>query len=276
MKSYQISSYEEVGPSSTFNNYFVRSDLGQGEAKIHSQGISTKMLLTGSEVYESMGNRYAIRNDQFLLTAPDESFELTVKSAAVGCCFYFDLNYVERLMSELISEDLEGGDDTTPNFQTLRLPTRNSALGLNMQAVAKNLIDPNANILATLLAETIVNASYLSAKLPCKREKTRRELLSRLEAARAFILDAKNTQISLQDIERASCLSRFHLNRSFALAYGTPPLRFHQNLRLDIARGRIKAGAPLSDISEELGFSTVSSFARAYRRRHNTSPKKAP
>ena len=272
MTPYFINSYEQVGPKNTHANYIVRSNLAQGQAQIHSPNISAKLLLAGSETYKSGGNRFAVRCGQFLLAAPGEPFELTIESFAHGCCFYFDLNYVSSLISEILSEDIEGGDGDIPSIKTIRLPTRSSRAGVLMQAVAKNALNADINLLATYLAESIVTLSNLSANLPFKRESTRQELLTRLEIARTFIADAGNNQISLSDIERASCLSRFHLIRLFTNVYGVPPLRFHQNLKLDKARERVKAGTPQKIVAEELGFSTVSSFSRAYRRRHSCSP----
>lgn len=272
MTPYLINSYEGIGPKPTSSDYLVRSSLNQGRAQIHSANFSAKLLLTGSENYTSASNRFALGSGQFLLTAPSESFELTIESHAKGCCFYFDPNRVSRLMSEVLSEDIEGGSDDVPDVKTIRLPIRGSQVGLLMQAVANNRLDADANVLATYLAEHIIYLANLSANLPCKRASTRQELLVRLEVARTYIVDSGSHHLSLTDIEQASCLSRFHLIRSFTNTYGVPPLRFHQNLKLDIAKKQIKAGVPQTVVAEELGFSTVSSFSRAYRRRHGYSP----
>jgi len=272
MKTYCIDSYEGIGPQSTSTNYIIHSDLARGEAQVHSPNFSTKMLLAGSERYESENNRFSIKRDQFLLTAPDEPFSLTIDTSAVGYCFYFDTDYIKSLMSELISEDLDGGEGAVPSMRTIRLPINSSRLGLSMLAIANNTLHADTDSLSTDLAETLINLSSLSAKLPCKREKTKQELLARLEIARTFIIDEQNNSITLLDISRASSLSCYHLNRSFSAAYGVPPLRFHQNLKLDAARKKIMAGFPQSMVAAEIGFSTTSSFSRAYRRRHNCSP----
>jgi hypothetical protein len=56
--------------------------------------------------------------------------------------------------------------------------------------------------------------------------------VTRLEIAQAYLIDAGNNEVTLQDLERASCLSRFHLIRSFTCVYGAPPLEHcHTDLR---------------------------------------------
>lgn len=269
---YNVNSYNEIGPKPARTNYVVRSSLDRGQATIHSLSISAKLVLTGSEMYQSSDSRFSVGPDQFLLTTPDESFDLTVAASAKGCCFYFEPGYVNSLLSECLSEDLEGGDVAVPSIKTTRLPVRSCSFGLSMYSIAKSATDIDVDLLSAHLAESIVNLSHLSKSLPFKRDSTRQELLARLEIARTFIVDARNESISLADIESAACLSRFHLIRLFTRVYGVPPLRFHQNLKLDTAQEQLKAGVPQKVIAEALGFSTVSSFSRAYRRRHNRTP----
>jgi AraC family transcriptional regulator len=266
-----IDSFDRVGKPPDTANYMVRSSLCGGQASIHSAKISTKLVLSGTEIYTTPESRFCLAPSQFLLAMPGE-YQLTVESPATGCCFYFDFNYVSRLMSELISEDLEGGDGNIPSIKTLRLPIQGSQLGLFMRAIANKQLEPDVDILATYLAQSAIDISCLSDKLPCQRKSTQQELVSRLEIARAYLMDAGNSQVTLQDLERASCLSRFHLVRSFACVYGAPPLRFHQNLKLDAAQKQIKAGVPKKVIAEQLGFLSATSFSRAYRRRHSCSP----
>ncbi|TQV78191.1 helix-turn-helix domain-containing protein [Exilibacterium tricleocarpae] len=272
MRPFFVDSYEGIQQPPANASYIIRSHLSRGKTQVCSPKISTKMLLSGAEVYTSTESRFSIRQGQFLITAPAEELELTIASSAVGCCFYMDVDYVHRLTAEMISADLEGGDGEVPAVTTTRLPLNGSQLGLSMLAVANHRLDPDADVLATSLAETTVYLSHLRANLPCRRQSTQRELVARLEVARTFLIEAQDRAVSLRELESACCLSRFHLNRSFARVYGTPPLRFHQNLRLDAARERLGAGEPQRTIAEDLGFSALSSFSRAYRRRHHHAP----
>jgi AraC-like DNA-binding protein len=234
-----IDSFGDVGKSPVCKNYIVRSNLSVGQAQSCSSTVSAKMVLAGSETYAASGVRFPIRQGQFLLAVPGETYELTVGSSALGCCFYFDLTYVNRLLSEILSEDLDGGDGSVFNLHTLRLPQLGSTLGQLMFAMANKTIAPDFDTLTIALAEHACYLSRLDAKLPYQRNGTRRELVSRIELARSYLLEAGNNTVTLSELERASCLSRYHLVRAFTLVHGIPPLRFHQNQRLDAAREQI-------------------------------------
>jgi hypothetical protein len=164
-----IDSFDRVGKPPDTANYIVRSSLCSGQATIHSSKISTKLVLSGAETYATPEGRFCVAPGQFLLAMPGE-YELTVGSSATGCCFYFDFNYVSRLISELISEDLEGGDGNIPIINTLRLPIQGSQLGLSISAVANNQLEPDVDILATYLAQSAIDISCLSDKLPCQKK----------------------------------------------------------------------------------------------------------
>ena len=51
-------------------------------------------------------------------------------------------------------------------------------------------------------------------------------------------------EISLDDIARASCVSRFHLSRAFGLATGLPVMSYLRGRRLTQAAKILAGGAP--------------------------------
>lgn len=272
MIGYTVNEYQDIGPKPCGNNYLVKSRLCRGSIRLQSANFSAKLVMFGCESYQATADRFSVNHGQFLLAVPGEDLKLNVASTAQGCCFYFDPGYIRRLISEFSSPDIEGAGGNIPYLGSIRLPYQSSSFGLAIRAVAQNKLDADIHLLSMSLAETLVNLAQLKQRLYCQRPATQRELLTRLELAKSFILDAKYQQITLGDIESAACLSRFHLTRLFAKVYGAPPLRFHQNIKLDIARTQIAAGVPLKQVAEELGFSTVSAFSRAYQRRHNSRP----
>ena len=209
---------------------------------------------------------------RFLLSAPGEAFELSVNASAKGCCIYLAPDDLQQMVGQMISGDIEGGDRVDGNIWTVALPLNASDFGRKIEAVSNNDTNADAQEITALLAELIGRIQGLDQALPFKRPSARRELIARLETARAFLLEAADRPVSLEDLAQAACLSRYHLSRSFALAYGVPPLRFHQNIRLDAAAKRVRAGEPIDVVASDLRFSNLSSFSRAYARRHGCRP----
>ena len=165
-----------------------------------------------------------------------------------------------------MAQDIEGSDDEIEPLNTVKLPINSSQFGKMIFAISNRELVADIDVLTTLLAENISQLSNISRRLSTARLSTRQALLSRLEVARTFIAEAKDSHITLSNIERESCLSRFHLIRLFTQVYGTSPMRYHQNIKLGHARTLLKTGMPQKEVAEKLGFSTVSSFSRAYRR----------
>jgi AraC family transcriptional activator of mtrCDE len=97
------------------------------------------------------------------------------------------------------------------------------------------------------------------------RRQTAKALLGMLyEPARAWTLD-----------ELAGCAntSRATLVRQFQAAVNMAPAAFLAELRLTIARGRIRASrAPLAVIAEDVGYQSETAFSRAYQRQFGIVP----
>jgi AraC-like DNA-binding protein len=102
---------------------------------------------------------------------------------------------------------------------------------------------------------------------------TRVETLQRLERARSFIHEHRGRPLALDEIAAHAALSRFHLTRSFAEAYGAPPLLYHRTLRLEAAAERIRGGwTSPTQAAEELGYASLSAFTRAFRHKFGIPP----
>lgn len=272
MLSLKADSFENVLHERPSTPHIVRSSLKKGSARIQSAMISAKCVLRGDEQYRTKDWRHVIYPGRFLLATPDMEFDLRVHSKADGCCIFLDPGDLRKLIGQMNSEDLEGGDEGSFDDWTMTLPSAANAFGIKFEAVARRRANGDVQELTAMLAELVGLLSGLNRRLPFKRPAGRRELITRLETARVFLEDAADRSTNLIEVEEAACLSRFHLSRTFALAYGVPPLRFHQNIRLDVAAKQVRAGEPLASIASRLGFSNLSSFSRAYFRRHGRRP----
>ena len=281
MRSINANSFEDVPGARPDAPYVVRSRLKKGGAKIHSPMISAKCVMAGMEEYTAHGRRHVVYPGRFLLTRPGEEFDLSVRESAVGTCLFLEEMQLRQMIGQLLSDDLEGGDESSMDFPTVALPFGASDFAGRFQALAAQNVGDNqynddqesdALDLTAALAALLASLSGVEGRLSHKSAARRWALIERLEAARRFLLENAHGKVTLKEIEHAACLSRFHLSRSFALAYGAPPLRYHQNIRLDGAAKRVRAGESLTLIAADLGFSNMSAFSRAYRRRHGRRP----
>jgi len=252
--------------------YVVRSSGVVGDFHLASSFVSVKMVLQGEERYHGAVGGSSVVPGRFLLAAAGDALDLSIRAGTRGVCAYFDAALLELLVAEALTTDIEGGANTDAVVWSINLPVNTSRFGRAFKRCALSGMLPEHDDFSALLAELIGDLHLANRELPHQRQQSKREIISRLETARGFILDHQHQDITLDDIAEAACLSKFHLLRQFATIYGLPPLRYHQRVRLVTARQRIMNGESISFIAEQLGFANVSSFSRAYQRCHGRRP----
>ncbi len=253
--------------------YAVSSRLPRGQAVLRGPQASYKSVSDGEERYRFGGRTIGIRSGTAIILPPDTDLPVEIPSGAVGRCVYFPVKTLAARLGERASDELAAGDEADIHrnipfgapIPTLRLWRPNA-----QAESAEDLLD----IFLASLADRLGHLARADANLPHKRAHARAEIARRLETARDFIHENPMIAFSLDDLARAARLSRYHFARCFRNAYGTPPLRYHQDIRLRAARARILAGEPLKKVADDFGFSDLSAFSRAYRRVHGAPPSR--
>lgn len=100
-------------------------------------------------------------------------------------------------------------------------------------------------------------------------------LLARRQTARVLLemLNEPGRPWTLDDLAGCANTSRATLVRQFQAAVNMAPVAYLAELRLTIARGRIRASrAPLAVIAEDVGYQSETAFSRAYQRKFGVAP----
>ena len=80
--------------------------------------------------------------------------------------------------------------------------------------------------------------------------------------------------ISLRDMSRVAYLSTFHFNRVFHQITGLPPAKFISAMRLEEAkRLLLNTNRSITDISFEVGYTSLSTFTRRFTQRVGLGPR---
>ncbi len=78
--------------------------------------------------------------------------------------------------------------------------------------------------------------------------------------------------ISLDTLEEQFHYSRYHISRAFVAHTGIPVIKYYSQKRLDYAKEMLLQGATVTEVSNELSFSSIYSFSRFFKNAAGCSP----
>ncbi|WP_118184885.1 AraC family transcriptional regulator [Paraburkholderia phosphatilytica] len=88
-----------------------------------------------------------------------------------------------------------------------------------------------------------------------------------------FIESRYAAELTLDEIARSACVTRFHLSRAFEAATGRPVMRYVRARRLTEAARRLAAGAPdILAVAMDSGYGSHEAFTRAFREQFGLTP----
>ena len=89
---------------------------------------------------------------------------------------------------------------------------------------------------------------------------------------RDYLRAHPTTSTSVDDLERFSGLTRFHLARVFRREFGLPPRAYQMRQRLSLANRLLAMGTPASEVSYRCDFSDQSHLTRSFREAYGITP----
>lgn len=101
-----------------------------------------------------------------------------------------------------------------------------------------------------------------------------RPRLAALARARDLLHASLPEDVTTDDLAAVAGLSRFHLCRAFARAYGLPPHAYQLQLRLAEAKRQLAAGRPAAEVAAAVGFADQSHLTRRFKGAFGITPGK--
>src|SRR4051812_7553757 len=252
----------------------VLSRVGGGRSTVRALAPSVKFVLQGEEVYKIDGRSRAVRPGRFLLVEAGTEFEVSTPrpDETVGLCVYLGVAPAPAVERGPLGPVIEGcgAEPLAPLLaRYARLLAARPDTGFALASKIVQQVTAGAEDYLSTFASRLERLSSL-------KRSTRVETLQRIERARAYIHDHEDRILNLDEIAGQAALSRFHLSRSFAEVHGLPPLAYHRRLRLDGAARLLREGAASpTELSERLGYASLSAFTRAFRQAYGVPPSRA-
>jgi AraC family transcriptional regulator len=124
-----------------------------------------------------------------------------------------------------------------------------------------------------LLAARLLHAHWDAGSVRLPIERRHRLDERRLRRVLDYVEEHLADDVAVADLANVACLSIFYFTRAFSAAVGMPPHRYVSQRRLERAKTMIAAGATsIAEMAFMCGFSSQSSFTRAFRRATGLTP----
>jgi AraC-like DNA-binding protein len=99
-----------------------------------------------------------------------------------------------------------------------------------------------------------------------------RPSLAALRNVREFLHASLADDVTTGDLARIAGMSRFHLCRAFARAFGLPPHAYQLQLRLAEAKRQLAAGQPPAHVAAAIGFADQSHLSKRFKGAFGITP----
>lgn len=269
-------------------NYSLFKNLN---CSIPFQKFAIKYVGNGNEVYHVNGKRYAVQTGDYLLANrfAEGSIEIESNTAVSGICIDILPEIISDVVASFRAQDVLKPDHdldvffNSEQFPENRYKSSQTEVGRMMQALDAELRDNPTrryhfnNEFYYTLAEKVVTDHIPVYKqlqnLSGHKLSTRKELLRKIYLGKSIIEEFYKTDIEMSVVASECCMSEYHYFRVFKKVMGISPYQYLLNLRLTNARNKLRdGGANISQIADELGFSDLASFSKAFKKQFGVAP----
>jgi AraC family transcriptional regulator len=216
-----------------------------------------------------------LKDDCFLITNAGQNYTLEIDEKLSAETF--NVHFGERFADDLIQSQslsvekiFDQAENSSPVFSFHnRLMRRNEKINQLIAALKTNRDElREAELLSDLFIELLHDELHLHRTiiaLPSLKKSTRDELVKKILLSVDYIHEFYNQSLSLDELARVSCLSKFHFLRLFKMAMRQTPHQFINRVRIEKSKELLSSSKlEVKHIADSVGFSDSSSFSRAF------------
>ncbi|HEV8515429.1 MAG TPA: AraC family transcriptional regulator [Cyclobacteriaceae bacterium] len=228
------------------------------------------------------GNKQAnVNENTFFVSNPKQEYTLSIPNEAET----FNIHIGEKIGKEIWHDVTHSNNylldypfeiSTSPELHN-RIHWRNNDFNSIISKIA--VVDSEVKEqellgeLIFLLLDEKRKSIKKSKNLQATKSATREEIARRLHLATDLIYTHFDKDLSLDDLSRVSCLSKFHFIRLFKEYFNESPYQFITRLRLEKAVSYLNSSRyTVKEISEKVGIANSSSFSRLFKNHFGVYP----
>jgi AraC-like DNA-binding protein len=279
-----------VGPPASLSTITILNGFAHQFSAYEREGaFSLKWIPRGAARYDVDRLEHRLTGQKVLLLQAGQPYEIEFldPKGTESFCLFFSEQLVKQALANRELDDLQSA---------ARIPRRGNAFQFadmvfkppdRLSSILRGLrqsID-DSTLAAVVLEETLLSVlndivaitgdhQRHCANIPAKRLVTRRKLLGQLQRAIEMIEDNEGCPPGLDELARASSLSKFHFLRLFTATFALTPMAYADGCRVERGKQLLRhSGLSIGQTAERLGFDSQSAFAKMFRRHVGVTPR---
>jgi AraC family transcriptional regulator len=238
----------------------------------------------------SIGNRrISVDDGTYLLTNQSQNYSLAIEESTETFNVHFGDRFVNDLYQSILRNDQEGleptKNDKIPDFYSQLLRRDEEMNGLVSQLYHANQRGTkNLLFKEELLVDLFYNLHHTQegikqtiARLPGQKASTKEETYKRIALAVEYMHAHYDLDLGIEELAQQSCLSKYYFIKGFKAVHRCTPYQYLLEIRLNKALQLLRTtDLRIGEIAELIGFDYVSSFSRAFYKRHGYYPSSEP
>lgn len=250
--------------------------------------LSIFSSMSGAGYYTAGNNTVRVNEDTFYISNEEQHYGIDINEYRNVETFniHFSTHMLRQLIPSLVLKeetllDNMVVDGASVNFYN-RLYWKDSFFRNTVSTLKHYQSTGELNDMLTeeLLANLLVHIYQQqvgwqkhSKEISAIKKATKKELLARLTVAIDYIHTNYNTLLSLDELAKVSCMSKYHFLRVFKEVCKTTPYQYIKTVRLDKAGQLLKTTKmPVEQIATVVGYEDISTFSRGFRQQFEYAP----
>jgi AraC-like DNA-binding protein len=252
--------------------------------------LSVKSFFYGQAFYNTGKGLHAVNDSSYLVLNHGQPYSITIESelAVESFCIFFKEGLAEDVYNSLHSKPeklldcplaspeskINFFDKTYPHDKILSPALLSIKSSFADRRNQPGWLEEQMHRVMQLLLKAHQKTCQEALTINAVRPSTREELYRRLFRSKDFIVASFDQPITLKEMAGIACLSPNHFLRSFRQAFRQTPHQFLTSIRLEHARKMLsEANQSITEICFSVGFESLGSFSRLFRRHTGFSPE---
>ncbi len=252
--------------------------------------LSVKSFFYGQAFYNTGKGLHAVNDSSYLVLNHGQPYSITIESelAVESFCIFFKEGLAEDVYNSLHSKPeklldcplaspeskINFFDKTYPHDKILSPALLSIKSSFADRRNQPGWLEEQMHRVMQLLLKVHQKTCQEALTINAVRPSTREELYRRLFRSKDFIVASFDQPITLKEMAGIACLSPNHFLRSFRQAFRQTPHQFLTSIRLEHARKMLsEANQSITEICFSVGFESLGSFSRLFRRHTGFSPE---